>query len=721
MKKKSTLLRLATLSMLIGVMVLSYGCEGKKKTPIKTLPYPETRTENVVDNYHGTEVADPYRWLEDDMSDETAEWVVAQNTVTKDYLSHIPYREAIKTRLTQLWDYPTQSIPVKKGDWYYFSKNDGLQNQSVIYRSKEVGGEAEIFIDPNKFSEDGTVALGGTSFSEDGKYCAYLFSEAGSDWTQIKIINTETLDELDDHLMWVKFSGAGWSADSKGFYYSRYDEPKEGSALSGKNEYHKVFYHKLGEKQENDKLIFCDNDHPLRNVGGYESDDGKYLFVRVTEGTHGNSILMKESANLAAEFTTLFKGFANDYSVVYSKDDKAYVYTNEGAENYRLLRVDLKNPKAAPTVILPEKEHLLQSARVVGGGLIAFYLEDAKNTIYQYDMDGELVRQVELAELGSVGGFAGDEETEETYYAITTFTAPGTIYKYDFESGKSEMVLAPEVNYDPSLYTTEQVFFESKDGTMVPMFIVHRKDMELNGDNPLHLYGYGGFNNPVTPRFSPNNILFLEQGGIYVVVSLRGGGEYGEAWHKGGMLEKKQNVFDDFIYAAEYLIDNKYTSKGKLAISGGSNGGLLVGACMTQRPDLFAVTFPMVGVLDMLRYHMFTIGWAWAVEYGSSDNPEHFDFLYAYSPLHNIKKGECYPATMITTADHDDRVVPAHSYKFAATMQKAQGCDNPILIRIDSDAGHGAGKPTSKRIEEATDMYSFMFWNTDTEVVLKVK
>ncbi|MCC8034488.1 MAG: prolyl oligopeptidase family serine peptidase [Rikenellaceae bacterium] len=702
--------------ILAAITLQTTGCN-RMNMKITTMPYTETRMDDVRDDYHGTVVADPYRWLEDDNSEETAAWVKAQNEVTFDYLSRIPYREKVKERITRLMDYPKEGLPSKHGQWYYFSYNDGLQDQSVVYRSSTAAGEdAEVFLDPNKFSADGTVALGSTRFSEDGKYMAYSVSTAGSDWVEIKVMDTETLEPLADRIEWVKFSGANWAADSKGFYYSRYDQPAQGTALSGKNEYQKVYYHRLGDDQASDQLIYMDSRYPLRYFHGGESEDGKYIFISASEGTHGSEILYRETAARNAPFKVLLPGFENDYGLVYCKDDIAYIYTNEDAPNYKVISINLKEGRSSAKTLIAETDNTLVGVSDVGGYLFASYLENAVSSIYQYDLQGSLVRKVELPGIGSAGGFYGKEEATETYYAVTSFTSPSTIYTYDLAEGTSTLLKKPQVNFDIDKFTTEQAFFTSKDGEKVPMFIVHRKDMKKDGENPLHLYGYGGFNISMTPSFSPTVMMFLEQGGIYVMVNLRGGGEYGERWHRAGMLENKQNVFDDFISAAEYLIENKYTSPEKLAISGGSNGGLLVGACMTQRPELFAVAVPQVGVLDMLRYHRFTIGWGWAVEYGSADDAEQFDYIYKYSPLHNIREGVCYPATFITTGDHDDRVVPAHSFKFAAALQAAQDCDNPTLIRIETNAGHGAGKPTSKRIEEAADIYSFIFWNTGSKV-----
>ncbi len=683
---------------------------------IKTMPYPETAKLDVSDNYHGTLVADPYRWLEDDNSAETAAWVAAENEVTFDYLSQIPYRGKIRDRITELLNYEKIGSPYKVGERYFFFKNDGLQNQSVLYMSEAPGGEATVFLDPNTLSADGTMALTATTFSEDGKYLAYSVSDAGSDWVKIFVKEIPSGRLLEDKIEWVKFSGANWASDSKGFYYSAYDAPTKGSELSGQNRFQKVYYHALGTSQADDKLIYTDPANPLRYFsGGDDGDKGKWLFIDVSEGTHGTEVLFRE-AKSKGQFKTLFKGFEYDYGIAECVGDIAYIYTNDGAPNYRLAKIDLNNPKAGLTDVIPEsKEHLLQGASFVGGYIMANYLENAMSAIYQYDTAGKLVRKVELPTIGTAGGFGGKKEDKETFYSLSNFIAPATVYRYDLTTGESSVFTAPAVKYDPNILEANQIFYTSKDGTKVPMFVVHRKDIKLDGTNPTFLYGYGGFNASLTPGFNTTAIAIAEQGGVYVMANLRGGNEYGEKWHRDGMLERKQNVFDDFIAAGEYLIENGYTSSDKLAISGASNGGLLVGACMTQRPDLFAVAFPAVGVMDMLRYHLFTVGWGWAVEYGSSDVAEQFEYIYKYSPLHNIKPGVCYPATLITTADHDDRVVPAHSFKFAATLQAAQGCDKPALIRIDTNAGHGAGKPTTKRIEETADVLSFFFWNTDSK------
>ena len=694
-------------ALLAGASVLAMtGCDNMKQ--IKHLPYPETARGEVVDNYFGTEVPDPYRWLEDDNSEATAAWVAAENAVTEDYLSQIPFRNAIRERLTQLWNYPKEGAPSKHGDWYYYYYNDGLQNQSVLCRTQQPGEAGEVFLDPNTLSEDGTVALSAVSFSKNGRYFAYAAAASGSDWVEIRVMDTETKTRTEDRIEWVKFSGAVWAPDSKGFYYSAYDAPKEG-VYSAQNQFQKVYYHKLGTPQTADRLIYEDKAHPLRYFSAWPSEDGKWLFVIASEGTSGTEVLCRKSSE--TKFRTLLAGFDHDYAPVDCRDDQLYFVTNEGASNYTLKRIALTAPAKVETVIPEHEKNLLEGVGTAGGYLFASYLQDAQNQVVQYDYDGRLVREIVLPAIGTVGGFFGEEEDTELYYSLANYTAPATIYRYDIASGESTLYKSPEVAFDPALFVTEQVFYPSKDGTQVPMFITRRKDLKLNGENPCLLYGYGGFQINLTPGFNPSALMFVEQGGVYCVANLRGGSEYGEAWHKAGMLENKQNVFDDFIAAAEYLIAQKYTSSERLAINGGSNGGLLVGACEVQRPDLYAVCLPQVGVMDMLRYHKFTIGWGWAVEYGSSDNEEQFPYIYKYSPLHNIKEGVKYPATLVMTADHDDRVVPAHSFKFAAQMQHCQAGEAPVLIRIESKAGHGAGKPTSKRIDEAADMYAFLFQN----------
>ena len=692
--------------VLLGAAAVLASCNTMKQ--IKLQPYPETERGEVVENYFGTEVADPYRWLEDDRSEATAAWVAAENAVTEDYLAQIPFRDAIRERLTELWNYPKEGAPAKHGDWWYYYYNDGLQNQSVLYRTKTPGEAGEVFLDPNTLSEDGTVALAAASFSKDGRYLAYAAAASGSDWVEIRVMDTATGQLTEDRINWVKNSGAQWAPDSEGFYYSAYDAPK-GGVYSEQNQYQKIRYHRIGTPQSADRLVYEDPAHPLRYFWTWPSEDGEWLFVLASDGTSGTEVLSRKSTE--KRFRTLLPGFDADYGVVTVRDGWLYYVTNRDASNYALRRIDLNNPSKDEVVIPEHGQNLLEGVGTAGGYLFAQYLKDAQSQIAQYDYDGKLVREVALPAIGTVGGFDGEKEDTQLYYTLTNYTSPATIYRYDIATGASTLYKAPEVRFDPSLFITEQVFYPSKDGTRVPMFITRRKDMKLDGKNPCLLYGYGGFQISLTPGFSPAALMFVEQGGIYCVANLRGGSEYGEAWHRAGMLDRKQNVFDDFIAAAEYLIAGKYTSSECLAINGGSNGGLLVGACEVQRPDLYAVCLPQVGVMDMLRYHKFTIGWGWVVEYGSSDNAEQFPYIYAYSPVHNIREGVKYPATLVMTADHDDRVVPAHSFKFAAQMQHCQAGDAPVLIRIESKAGHGAGKPTSKRIDEATDMYAFLFQN----------
>lgn len=675
------------------------------------LAYPVTKKVDTVDDYHGKKIADPYRWLEDDHSAETKEWVDAQNKVTQDYLATIPFRGKIKQRLEALWNYPRYGSPFREGKYYYFYKNDGLQNQAVLYRQLGLDGAPEVFIDPNKLSDKGTAALGNLSFSKDGKYLAYLVAKAGSDWQEGFVMDVATKQLLSDRLDWIKFSGLSWKGD--GFYYSRYDKPDETSKLSKKNEFHKVYYHKMGTTQEQDELIYVDKEHPLRNAGVGLTEDERFLILSTTEGTSGRELWYRDLQDASQkDFALLVKGFDYDPGVIENVGDKLLMRTNHDAPNFKVVLVDPKNPaKENWKTVIPEQKEVLQGVGTAGGKMFANYLKDASTRIVQYDFTGKLERNITLPGIGTAGGFGGKEEDKTLFYTFTSYIAPPTIYKYDINSGTSDIFRKTEVKFNPDDYETKQVFFTSKDGTKVPMFLSYKKGIKQDSKNPVLLYGYGGFNIPSTPGFSVSNLFFMEQGGIFAVVNLRGGNEYGEAWHKGGMLEKKQNVFDDFIGAAEYLISTKYTVPGKLAIRGGSNGGLLVGACMTQRPDLFKVALPAVGVLDMLRYQKFTIGWAWAVEYGSSEKADQFPYLVKYSPLHNLKKGTQYPATLITTADHDDRVVPAHSFKFASALQAAHKGSNPVLIRVETQAGHGAGKPTSKLIEEATDIWAFVMYN----------
>ncbi len=678
--------------------------------------YPETEKLNHHDDYHGTDVLDAYRWLEDDESAETSAWVESQNKVTFGYLDQIPFREKFRQRMEDLWNYPKYSSPFKRGDNYYFYKNNGLQNQSVLYTMKELDGDPVEFLDPNKFSEDGTASLTTFSVSKDGKWAAYGVSEGGSDWNEYRVRNVETGEDTEDVLKWIKFSGAAWYGN--GFYYGRFAEPTEGSELSSQNENKQIYYHVLGTEQSEDKLIYQEKDHPRRGIYAGTSEDERFLMIYLSEGaTSDNALKVKDLTQPGSDFIPIISEFNHSYDFVDNIGSNLLILTNDDAPRKKLISIDFENPgRENWKEIIPQQEEVLNNVSYVGGKLFATFLKDASSKVYIYDVEGNKLGEVELPGIGTVGGVSGKKDDRQGFYVFTSFTYPSTIYRYDIEQDKSELFRKSEIDFDIENYETKQVFYSSKDGTKIPMFITHKKGLKYDGTNPCLLYGYGGFNINILPSFSVTTLPLLEQGGIYAVANLRGGGEYGEDWHKAGMLEKKQNVFDDFISAAEYLIAEKYTSKEKLGIYGRSNGGLLVGAVMTQRPDLFQVAIPAVGVMDMLRYHKFTIGHAWAVEYGSSDEQEQFANLYAYSPLHNLKKGIDYPATMVTTADHDDRVVPAHSFKFAARLQEVHTGEDPVLIRIDTKAGHGAGKPTSKIIEEYADMWTFLFYNTNSPV-----
>ncbi|MBX9252563.1 S9 family peptidase [Desmonostoc muscorum CCALA 125] len=684
----------------------------------KSLAYPSSHKSNQVDKYHGTLVTDPYRWLEDPDSQETRVWIEAQNQVTFGYLSEIPAREKIKQRLTKLWDYEKYSIPFKEGEQYFYFKNDGLQNQSVLYTLKSLDAEPRVLLDPNKLSEDGTVALSGLSISEDGKLLAYGISTSGSDWQEWKVRDVETGEDLQDHLQWIKFSGASWTHDSQGFFYSRYDEPNEKTRLEDVNYYQKLYYHQLGKPQSEDVLIYHRPDQKEWGFSGDVTEDGRYLIISVWLGTDSKILVFyKDLTNHDAEVVELINQFEADYSLIDNDGSVFYFRTDLNAPRGRLIAIDTNKPARENwQEIIPQTAETLESVGILNNQFVADYLKDAHSQIKIFDLKGEFIREVELPGLGSAGGFGGKRYDTETFYSFTSYTIPGTIYRYDMVTGKSEIFRKPKVDFNPDDYQTKQVFYQSKDGTRVPMFITHKKGIKLDGNNPTYLYAYGGFSVSQTPGFSVSLLVWMEMGGVYAVPNLRGGGEYGEEWHQAGMKEKKQNVFDDFIGAAEWLIANKYTKTDKLAIAGGSNGGLLVGACMTQRPDLFGAALPAVGVMDMLRFHKFTIGWAWTAEYGSPDNPEEFPVLYAYSPLHNLKPDTAYPATLITTADHDDRVVPAHSFKFAAALQANHAGDAPVLIRIETKAGHGAGKPTAKIIEEAADKWAFLVRTLNVEV-----
>ncbi|WP_374399798.1 prolyl oligopeptidase family protein [Flavobacterium sp.] len=670
--------------------------------------YPETKKIDHVDTYFGEKINDPYRWLEDDRSAETEAWVKAQNVVTYGYLEQIPYRNQLKSRMEQLWNYEKISAPFKEGDFTYYFKNNGLQNQSVLYR-KDKAGKEEIFLDPNTFSKDGTTSLGGLNFSKDGSLVAYSISEGGSDWRKVIVMEAKTKKIIGDTIVDVKFSGVSWYKN-EGFYYSSYDKPV-GSELSAKTDQHKLYYHKLNTSQKTDKLIFG-GDVKRRYVGGYVSEDEKYLFISAANSTSGNELYYLDLSKPDAKIVTLIDNYENDNDVLDNKGSKIYLVTNYKAPNKRVVTFDLSNPaKENWKDCIAETENVL-SPNTGSGYIFASYMKDAVSFIKQYDYNGKLVRDIQLPGVGTAGGFGGKEKETTLYFSFTNYVTPGTTYAFDPKTGKSTIYQKPKVDFNSADYESKQVFYTSKDGTKVPMIITYKKGTKLNGQNPTILYGYGGFNVSLTPAFSIANAVWLENGGVYAVANLRGGGEYGKKWHDAGTQMKKQNVFDDFIAAAEYLIKENYTSSDYLAIKGGSNGGLLVGAVMTQRPDLVKVALPAVGVLDMLRYHTFTAGAGWAYDYGTSEqSKEMFEYIKGYSPVHNVKAGVKYPATMVTTGDHDDRVVPAHSFKFAAELQAKQAGDNPVLIRIDVNAGHGAGKSVAATIQENVDMQVFTLYN----------
>ena len=710
----------------LSAAMMLYSCAGTNQDPADInypaipVTYPLTAEEPVIDNYFGTEVADPYRWLENDTAANTEAWVKEQNKVTFGYLEQIPFRQQLRNRFEELYNYPKYSAPFQVGDYFFFSKNDGLQNQPVIYRQKGLEGSPEVFIDPNQLSAKGTAAISIIGASGDNRYVAIGRQDAGSDWQQIHVYDVATAKKLDDELKWVKFSGASWWKN--GFFYSRYPEPEKGTELSGNNMNHWIYYHQLGTPQSQDKLIFKDEKNPSYYHMGSVTEDERYLIITQAPGTDGYATIYKDLES-DGPFVTLFPGYKNKSTVVHNAGTKFLVITDIDAPNYRLLEVDINKPDQKNwKEILPETENLLQGCSTGGGKLFANYLEKATDRIYEMNYDGSGRKELALPGLGSASAPGGKKDHATLFYSFTSFLYPPTIFKYEVANGNSSVFQKTELKFDPSEYEEKQVTYKSKDGTEVTMFLVHRKGIALDGNNPCMLYGYGGFNISLTPSFSSARFLLLENGGIYAVANLGGGGEYGEKWHQDGMLMKKQNVFDDFIAGAEYLIAQGYTKAGKLGISGGSNGGLLVGACMTQRPELFAVALPAVGVLDMLRYHKFTVGKGWIPEYGSSEeSPEMFAYLKNYSPLHTLKPGVSYPATMVTTADHDDRVVPAHSFKFAAALQKAHKGERPVLIRIETDAGHGAGKPTSKIIDEIADIYAFFLYNTNARMSYPAK
>jgi len=707
------------IGILTVITIMSCKKEATKKEKSIVIDYPTTSKVDTVTNYFGTDVEDPYRWLEDDRSPETEAWVKAENKTTYAYLDNIPYRKKLKQRLEKLWNYEKIGAPFVEGDYTYFYKNDGLQNQYVIYRYKtgEDPSTATVFLDPNTFKEDGTISLGGTSFSKNGKILAYAISEGGSDWRKILVMDTQSKTIIEDTLVDIKFSGMSWYKN-EGFYYSSYDKPK-GSELSAKTDQHKVYYHKLGTSQKEDQLIFGGTaSEKHRYIYGSVTEDDRYLIISPRVSTSGNKLYIKDLTQPNSKLVEIIGNTDSDTYVIENEGSKLFLVTNHNAPNKKIVTVDASNPTPENWVdFIPETKNVLNPS-TAGGYFFTEYMVDAVSKVMQYDYDGKLVREVKLPGVGSASGFGAKKEEKELYYSFTNYVTPGSIYKYDIETGTSELFRKPNIDFNPENYESKQVFYSSKDGTKVPMIITHKKGLTLDGKNPTILYGYGGFNVSLTPSFSIANAVWMEQGGIYAVPNLRGGGEYGKAWHDAGTQLKKQNVFDDFIAAAEYLINQKYTSSDFLAIRGGSNGGLLVGATMTQRPDLMKVALPAVGVLDMLRYHTFTAGAGWAYDYGTAeDNKEMFDYLLGYSPVHNVKEGTQYPATMVTTGDHDDRVVPAHSFKFAAELQAKQTGNNPVLIRIETDAGHGAGTPVSKTIEQYADIYGFTLYNMGFEIL----
>ena len=690
-------------------VVRSQNSTGVTQQMIKTNNYPIARKADQVDDYHGVKVADPYRWLEDLDSEETRKWVEEQNKLTFGYLAEIPARTTIKDRLTKLWNFEKYGVPFKEGNRYFYTRNSGLQNQSVLYTVNSLDAQPQVLLDPNTLSADGTVALSGAAVSNDGKFLAYSLSASGSDWQEWKIRDVGTGKDLTDHLKWVKFSNASWTRDGSGFFYARYDEPKSDS-LKATNYFQKLYYHKIGSPQSEDVLVYERSDQKDWLFDGSVSKDGNYLIITVFQGTDVKTrVYYKDLRKNDGPVVKLLDDFDASYTFVGNDGNRMWFLTDVGAPRGKIIEIDTAKPDRNNwKILVPESKETLQAVTVVNHKLIANYLKDAYTQVKIFDTTGKFIREVEFPTIGSAEGFGGEPDDRETFYLFTSFTTPATIYRYDVETGKSTVFRQPKVDLNPANFETKQVFYSSKDGTKVPMFITYKKGLKLDGNNPTYLYGYGGFNISLTPAFSVGVLVWMEMGGIFAQPNLRGGGEYGEDWHQAGMKLKKQNVFDDFIAAAEWLIANKYTSTPKLAISGGSNGGLLVGAALTQRPELFGAALPAVGVMDMLRFQKFTIGWAWVSDYGSSDNADEFKALYAYSPLHNIKPGTKYPPTLVTTADHDDRVWPGHSFKFAAALQAAQAGSAPVLIRIETKAGHGAGKPTSKIIEESADRYAFL-------------
>ena len=710
--------RMALLFLVLAACALIAQTDGAPNYP--KLEYPKAKTVDQVDDYHGVKVADPYRWLEDTDSADTKQWVEEENKLTFSYLEKIPYREAIRDRMTKLWNYERYAVPEMEGGRYFFEHNDGLQNQNVLFVADSLNAEPRVLLDPNTLSADGTVALSGTAITDNGKLLAYGTAASGSDWQEWHVREVDTGKDLPDLIKWVKFSGASWTKDGKGFFYSRYDEPKD-AALREANYFQKLYYHKLGTSQAEDKLIYERPDNKEMGFGGAVTDDGKYLVITVWQGTSPkNRLYYKDLTKPDAPVVKLLDDFDAQYGFVDNDGPVFWIQTDLNAPRGKLIAIDTRHPeKSNWKTLVPQGADKLEHCGVVNNLFLLSYLKDAKAEVRVYDLNGKFVRNVDLPGIGTADGFNGKRNYKETFYAFTSFISPTTIYRYDPAAGKSSVFRKPKVDFDPTQFETKQVFYHSKDGTRVPMFLTYKKGLKLNGQNPTLLYAYGGFDISLTPFFSVPNLVWLEMGGIYAQPNLRGGGEYGEEWHLAGTKSHKQNVFDDFIAAAEWLIANKYTSTPRLAIRGASNGGLLIGACLTQRPDLYGATLPHVGVMDMLRFQKFTIGWAWTSDYGSSDNAEEFKYLYKFSPLQNLKPGTKYPPTLISTADHDDRVVPGHSFKFAATMQADQAGPAPVLIRIQTKAGHGAGKPISKIIEETADEWAFVATNLRMEVGLK--
>ncbi len=710
-------MRTSLLRSLAGGFVLTGMFTSAAPAGAQTLQYPAARKSDVVDDYHGTRVPDPYRWLEDPDSPESRAWIEAQNRLTAAYLAEIPARGTIRERLTKLWNYPKYGTPFRKGRRYFFFKNDGLQNQSVLYRQASLTADPETLLDPNLLSEDGTVAISTLAVSDDGRLLAYGTSASGSDWEEFRVRDVATARDLSDHLKWIKFSGASWTKDAAGFFYSRYQEPTN-KALTDVNRFQRVYYHRLGTDQSQDRLVYERPDQPDWGMNAEVTDDGRYAVLNVWLGTDRRNRVYyldlqdPKRPKVTGDVVRLLDDFDASYGFVGNDGPVFYFLTDLDAPRKRMVAIDTRHPdRARWREVIPQGPDVLDGVQIVHDTFVANYMHDASSRLRLFALDGRFVKELELPTLGSIGGISGERKDDEMFYAFTSFLYPTTIFRYDFKTGGTSVFKAPTIDFDPSGYETQQVFYASKDGTRVPMFITHKKGLRLDGSNPTYLYGYGGFNISLTPSFSVAMLVWLEMGGVYAVPNLRGGGEYGEEWHQGGMHEKKQNVFDDFIAAAEYLIAQGYTSTPKLAIAGGSNGGLLVGAAITQRPELFGATLPAVGVMDMLRFHKFTIGWAWVTDYGSADSAAQFPYLYKYSPLHNIRAGTRYPATLVTTADHDDRVVPGHSFKFTAALQAAQAGPQPVLIEIETKAGHGAGKPTSKLIEEQADRFAFLVRN----------